>query len=198
MTIFSFYAMLKYSISNNIFCFVSVFILHHSYSKRIIEKCFILIYQIIYTDKKTEVKVEVLMKRYNEVILFASHQLLVTSHQLLVTSNQSLVASYQSLVANYQSLVASYQSLVATYQSPVASYQSLVATYQSLVASYQLLVTSYQLLVTSCQSLIASHELRNNTSHQFLVNSFSQKYICQGYSREIVGDVLCLLMLIPF
>ena len=135
MIVYSFYAMLKYSISNYIFYFVSVFILHHSHSKRIIEKCLILIYQILYTDKKIEVKAEVLMKRYNQVILFASHQLLVTSHQLLVTS---------------------------------------------------------------CQSLVASLELRNNTSHQFQVNSSSQKYICQGYSREIVGDVLCLLMLILF
>ena len=144
MIVYSFYAMLKYSISNYIFYFVSVFILHHSYSKRIIEKCLILIYQILYTDKKIEVKAEVLMKRYNQVILFASHQLLVTSHQLSVTSY------------------------------------------------------SHQLLVTSCQSLVASLELRNNTSHQFQVNSSSQKYICQGYSREIVGDVLCLLMLILF
>ena len=135
MIVFSFYAMLKYSISSYIFYFVSVFILHQSYSKRTIEKCLILIYQIIYTDKKIEVKVEVLMKRYNEVMLFASHQLLVTSHQLLVTSNQSLVASYQSLVANYQSLVASYQSLVANYQL--------------LVTSRQLRVTSHQLLLTS-------------------------------------------------
>ena len=170
MIVYSFYAMLKYSISNYIFYFVSVFILHQSCSKRIIEKCLILIYQIIYTDKKIEVNLEVLMKRYNEVILFASHQLLVTSHQLLITSYQLLVASYQLLVTSCY----------------------------LLVTSCQLLVISHQLLVTSCQSLVASHELRNNTSHQFLVNSSSQKYICQGYSREIVGDVLCLLMLILF
>ena len=136
MTIFSFYAMLKYSISNNIFCFVSVFILHHSYSKRIIEKCFILIYQIIYTDKKTEVKVEVLMKRYNEVILFASHQLLVTGHQLLITSRQLLVTSHQLLLTSHQLLVTSHQLLLTSHQLPVTSYQSLVTSCQSLVASH--------------------------------------------------------------
>ena len=136
MIVYSFYAMLKYSISNYIFYFVSVFILHHSYSKRIIEKCFILIYQIIYTDKKTEVKVEVLMKRYNEVILFASHQLLVTSHQLLITSRQLLVTSHQLLLTSHQLLVTSHQLLLTSHQLPVTSYQSLVTSCQSLVASH--------------------------------------------------------------
>ena len=152
MTIFSFYAMLKYSISNNIFCFVSVFILHHSYSKRIIEKCFILIYQIIYTDKKTEVKVEVLMKRYNEVILFASHQLLVTGHQLLITSRQLLVTSHQLLITSCQLLVASYELLVTSCYLLVTNCQLLVISHQLLVTSCQSLVASHQLLVTSCQS----------------------------------------------
>ena len=111
MTVFSFYAMLKYSISNYIFYFVSVFILHHSYSKRIIEKCLILIYQILYTDKKIEVKAEVLMKRYNQVYfsLVISCQLLVTSCQLLV-----IVTSYQSLVASHQLLALSYEIILAT------------------------------------------------------------------------------------
>ena len=104
------------------------------------------------------------------------------------TFRQSLVASYQSLVTSHQSLVTSYQLLVTSYQLLVTSHQLIVTDRQSLVASYQSLVISYY-------SLVASHELLVNTSHQFLVNNVSSRNnIGQGYSREIFGGVLCLLM----
>ena len=86
-------------------------------------------------------------------------------------------------------LVTSHQLLVSSRQLLVTSHQLLVTSYQSLVTSHQLLVTSHQLLVTSYQSLVASHEL--------LVNNVSgRNNIFQGYSREMFGGVLCLLMLI--
>ena len=70
------------------------------------------------------------------------------------------------------------------------------ASHQLLVTSHQLLASSHQLLLTSYQSLVAGQELLINTSYQLLVNNVSsQNDICQRYSREMFGGVLCLLVL---
>ena len=85
----------------------------------------------------------------------------------------------------------------STYGLPNSMYNQRGETFrQSLVTSHQLLASSHQLLLTSYQSLVAGQELLINTSYQLLVNNVSsQNDICQRYSREMFGGVLCLLVL---
>ena len=119
---------------------------------------------------------------FPEVKLCASHQLQVTSHQFLITSHQLLVTTHQLLVSSHQLLVSSDQLLVTSHQ---------------LVTSCWSLLTSLQLLVSVQQSVVASYWQLASTSHCFLVKSDpSQLFAKVIPSREIIGGVFCLFMLI--